>query len=296
MLNIVFAVLLVPQGLLIQSSSVSAEKPRDSYRVPYRLTDTQHLLVRAKVNGKGPYNFLIDTGAPAIFLAPKIAKAAGITSDKAQWGKIKTLEIEGGAVQNDAPARIEEVYQMEGMNRMGLAGAQIDGIFGYTLLSQYKLGIDLSETTMTWTPTPFDAMKFLSASMMRAGNVKPPKQAAEDLEQMKRMAKWASSLFPNRGQKDTLRRAFFGMEIADATNGAEVKVVLSGSPADAAGLKTGDRITHIAKTDSAKPVTIANASALLAALAEITSNESITFTIWRGTTKSRLTVTGAEGV
>ena len=34
--------------------------------VPYRLTDTHHTLVRVKINGKGPFNFIVDTGCPAV--------------------------------------------------------------------------------------------------------------------------------------------------------------------------------------------------------------------------------------
>ncbi len=30
--------------------------------VPFRLTDTHHTLVRVKINGKGPFNFIVDTG------------------------------------------------------------------------------------------------------------------------------------------------------------------------------------------------------------------------------------------
>ena len=42
--------------------------PRDtqvgrSFQVPYRLTDTNHFLVRVRINGKGPFNFLVDSGA-----------------------------------------------------------------------------------------------------------------------------------------------------------------------------------------------------------------------------------------
>src|SRR5436305_2039231 len=43
--------------------------------VPYRLTDTQHVLVRAKINGKGPLNFILDTGALA---APKARGFLGV--------------------------------------------------------------------------------------------------------------------------------------------------------------------------------------------------------------------------
>jgi serine protease Do len=39
------------------------------YEVPFRLTPTKHILVRAKINGKGPYNFVLDTGAPDLFVA-----------------------------------------------------------------------------------------------------------------------------------------------------------------------------------------------------------------------------------
>jgi hypothetical protein len=48
------------------------EKPKaeaKTYQVPYRLTVPKHILVRAKINGKGPFNFLLDTGAPALFVS-----------------------------------------------------------------------------------------------------------------------------------------------------------------------------------------------------------------------------------
>ena len=38
-----------------------------SFEVPYRLTAVKHIVVRAKINGKGPFNFILDTGAPALF-------------------------------------------------------------------------------------------------------------------------------------------------------------------------------------------------------------------------------------
>ncbi len=44
----------------------------ESIEVPYRLTVPKHILVRAKINGKGPYNFILDTGAPALFVSTKV--------------------------------------------------------------------------------------------------------------------------------------------------------------------------------------------------------------------------------
>src|SRR5437588_12559768 len=64
--------------------------------VPYRLTRTQHVLVRAKINGKGPFNFILDTGAPALFVAKKVADGIGVTADKRGRATFDRFEVEGG--------------------------------------------------------------------------------------------------------------------------------------------------------------------------------------------------------
>jgi len=54
-----------------------------AYKVPYRLTLTNHYLVRVKVNGKGPFNFLVDTGAPYLFVSTEAAKK--VLSSSSIW-------------------------------------------------------------------------------------------------------------------------------------------------------------------------------------------------------------------
>lgn len=266
------------------------------YRVPYRLTDTQHLLVRAKINGKGPYNFMVDTGAPTIYLAPAIAKTLGIKSDARGWGKINLLEIEGGAIQKNVPAQIIEVYQMQGMNAMGLAGSHIDGIFGFTLLAQFRHEIDLNETVLLWTPTPFDAMAFLEGSLARAAAAAPPKQETAELESMKRMTQMISKIYARQGKKETVRRAFFGMELSDGKEAATVTAVLPASPAALAGLQAGDRITHIQLKDGNTLMPVTGAASLRTALATVVAERIVIFTVWRGSTKTHFDVTGKEGL
>src|SRR5437764_15111452 len=87
-----------------------------TYNVPYRLTTTQHVLVRAKINGKGPFNFILDTGAPALFVAKKTAEAAGVTADKRGWATFDRFEVEGGVVVESAKGRADDLFQLEGMN------------------------------------------------------------------------------------------------------------------------------------------------------------------------------------
>ena len=56
-----------------------------SFQIPYRLTDTNHFLVRVRLNGKGPFNFLVDSGAPSLYIATETAKKIGL---EARSGRI----------------------------------------------------------------------------------------------------------------------------------------------------------------------------------------------------------------
>lgn len=47
-------------------------------RIPYRLADARHIPVRAKVNGKGSYNFILDTGAPVTLKSNRPTEVRGL--------------------------------------------------------------------------------------------------------------------------------------------------------------------------------------------------------------------------
>ncbi len=109
-----------------------------SFQVPYRLTETNHFLVRVRINGKGPFNFLVDSGAPALYVATETAKKIGLKPDPAAfWTPIDRLDLEGGARLERVKARVEDPFQLVGMNALGLPGASIDGILGFTILRDF---------------------------------------------------------------------------------------------------------------------------------------------------------------
>src|SRR5215469_10660781 len=118
---------LVP-GLLGLAPPLRADEAKKltpkRFEVPYRLTVPKHILVRAKINGKGPFNFILDTGAPALFVSTKACKKLGVEPDKKGWGTFDTFEIEGGVVLKNARARIDDPPQLDGMNALGLAGCE----------------------------------------------------------------------------------------------------------------------------------------------------------------------------
>ena len=111
--------------------------------VPFRLTDTHHTLVRVKINGKGPFNFVVDTGCPVFLIAEPVGKKIGLKAKG--WATLDKLELEGGLELTKVKARVETPFQIEGMNGMGLAGVELHGLMGYTVLAKFKMDFDYTQ-------------------------------------------------------------------------------------------------------------------------------------------------------
>jgi hypothetical protein len=237
-----------------------------AYQVPYRLTNTNHVLVRAKINGKGPYNFILDTGAPALFISPAICEKLGITANKQGWGKVDSFEIEGRVPIKDARARVETPFQLEGMNGLGLAGAELHGIIGYTVLAQFRLEFDFTRNKMSWTPLDF----------------KPPQPEGlgrdgtpASMNAIGSIMKILGGLLGKRADAEVILRGFWGLALADGADGVTVTMLLNQGPAAEAGLKVGDRITKVGG------VSVASLATLRAQAAKKTNSETIPLTIVR---------------
>jgi hypothetical protein len=230
-------ILIAMAATLTWSGPLAAEenksKAQSTFEVPYRLTDTFHVLVRAKLNGKGPYSFIIDTGAPAMFIATNIAKQIGIRADANGWGKLDRLEIEGGVVLTDASARIETPFQLEGMNGLGLAGTTVHGMIGYNILARYRIEFDFTRDKLRWTrlayvpPPPFGL----------GGKVAAP----AGLDALASIMKFVGAFVGKRPTPKLSPRGFLGIQLADR-DGAVIDSVLKESAAAQAGLKPQDRI------------------------------------------------------
>jgi hypothetical protein len=218
-----------------------------SYRVPYRLTATNHFLVRARVNGKGPFNFLVDTGAPAIFLATEAARKAGLKVDPdAFWTPLERLDFEGGATLHNVQARVEDPYQLVGMNALGLPGASIDGLLGFTALARFRIELDPTDDRMTWTRLDFDPAD--PTVPRRDPKARPPGEL-QAMNALGGVAKIAAALIGKQPEDELLPRGFVGLELGEAGKGAEegvrVERVTAGSSAAKAGVKTGDRLMKV---------------------------------------------------
>jgi hypothetical protein len=229
-------------GLLLAAPAWGQAPPKaadvgKSYQVPYKLTDTGHVLVRTKINGKGPYNFIIDTGAPILIVNVKVGKELGLSEDKTGWAVLDRFEIEGGVINSKFRAKVLTPFQLEGMNAMNFAGAELHGIIGFTLLAQYRMEFDFSTPKMRWTrldfsPPPPEAVKV--------------KDAGQDgLNAMASIMKAMSFLLGKKENPQLVPQGFLGLELAEQDGAVRIAHVWTGSPAADAGLKKGDRLLEV---------------------------------------------------
>lgn len=264
----------------------AAQEPRGGdarpHPVPYRLTNTQHVLVRVKINGKGPYNFIVDTGAPIMFIATPVGKKIGLATDADGFAILDKLEFEGGLTQQKVKVRVETPFQLEGMNGMGLAGAELHGILGYTVLAKYRMTFDFTKDKMEWTPLDFEPPPPFAIGGKGGG--------AGGLEMIGSIMKFLGPLLGLKQPTEPTPRGFLGFELAD--NGGHVTVtrVLAKGPADLAGLKAGDRIEEV----GGKAVkTVAD---LARHAAQVTAGQTVTLTVRRGNQLQEVTLTAGEGL
>jgi hypothetical protein len=254
--------------------------PARTYDVPYRMTNFNHVMVRAKINGKGPFNFIVDTGAPALFVSTAAAKKLGVQPDRKGWGTFDRFEIEGGVVIEKAKGRIEDPFQLEGMNGLGLAGVELHGMIGYTILARYKIEYDFTKTKMAWTPLDFDP---------------PPPEAlggqtgAGGLNAMGAIMKVMGSLLGKQPEPEVRPRPFLGAELAQDAKGVVVKSVLDKGPAAAGGLKPGDRVTEF------NGRTVRETDDVNRYLGKLRPGASTPVTVVRGGQEQEITVKLGEG-
>ncbi len=254
---------------------------KKAVEVPYQLTDTKHVRVRVKLNDKGPFNFILDTGAPAAFVTKAVAKAAGLTPDDKGWAPVKSFAVEGGLTVDKARVRVEDLFQLEGMNGLGLAGVELHGVIGYDVLAHYRITYDFTADKLTFVP-----LDFTPPSLQRIGGG----GGQGGLEVLGPLMKTLAAFMGIKPNYEATARGHVGIEVEEKDNGVFVKAVLKGSPAETAGLKVGDKLLDV------KGRSIDAAKDLNRALDKVSAGTQVKIKIQRGDETSTLTVELGKGI
>jgi hypothetical protein len=295
----------VTAALAFYRQAGAQSPPRDpqigrSFQVPYRLTDTNHFLVRVRINGKGPFNFLVDSGAPALFVATETAKKVGLKPARDRfWTPVDRLDIEGGSRLSNVKARVEDPFQLVGMNALGLPGASIEGILGFTILARYRLEIDPTKDRMVWTRLDNEPRE-PPVPRRPAGEDQRTPAGGGAMNALGPLAKGLAFLMGKQPEEELHPRGFLGLEwVASAPKekgraGLRVGLVLAGSPAAKAGVLTDDQVLRI------NGRAVEDSKAVRAALADLQQGEKVTLVVRRGSgadaRELRLVLTAGEGL
>ena len=245
--------------------------------VPFEMLPSNHMVVEAKLNGKGPYRFIFDLGAPVTLLSNRAAEAAGAIAKDAPKsffmstrgeGKVKAVEM-GTLKADDLPVIVMDHPALKALS--GFLSKPLDGIIGYTFWARYKTTIDYKNREMTFTPVEFEVrnlMKDLPAQLAA------PKVARTIVLAPKGL--WGVLLGDPEGGLDS--------------PGVPIKAILPGSPAELAGLKTGDILTSL---DGRWTTTIADT---YAAAERAETGKPIAVVVQRGGAEVVVAVTPTDGI
>lgn len=204
-------------------------------KAPFELLKSRHMAVSIKVNGKGPFRLIFDTGAPTMLVNNRLAKEAGLIDGSTkrpplaffgamgqfpikslEIGELKVSDINTMVMDHPTVAAISELL------------GPIDGIVGFPFFARYRMTIDYQKKEMTFVPTgyqPVDMMEKMMNTLM-AGS-------GRDRSNVKIIAaagQWGLTV---------------DKESKDEAAGVTVKDVFKASAAERAGIRSGDRILTV---------------------------------------------------
>jgi len=234
---LVLGLSLAAAGQEARAPAKTTERPSSTPRpakviVPFEMLPTNHMLVQARINDKGPYLLVFDLGAPITLLGNAVSETSGVVKASAPRSflfamrgeaTVEKLQI-GNLTVAKLPVLVFDHPVLKALGKM--TGRQIDGIMGFTFFARYKTTIDYQAHQMTFEPVDY-AMRDLLKEL------------------------------PDRllGPKAVRRRvvapsALLGLRVGKPLGGVDspgvpIAEVYKDSPADRAGLKAGDVLVSL---------------------------------------------------
>src|SRR3954465_6250243 len=144
---------MVAQGRTETRRMTTAAISPASAKVSFRLAGGAQplILIPVHVNGTGPFDFILDTGAGTSLLSSELAKelqikVLGSKEGQSAGGKVSVSLAKLGSLAV-GEAKLDEVdVGIVDLSHIGQAiGAKVDGDLGYNFLKYFRIAIDYRE-------------------------------------------------------------------------------------------------------------------------------------------------------
>ena len=203
------------------------DKAKSKAVVPFKMLPTNHMLVEARINDKGPYHLIFDLGAPITLLSNRASEAAAVVKAGAPrsflFGMRGEAEVDklqvGELTATKLPVIVLDHPVLKALEDM--TGSKLDGIIGFTFFARYKTTIDYYAHKMTFEPIEYQVRDLLKELPDRLIGPKVTRQRT-----LAPLGLWGLRLGEPTGGLDS--------------PGVPIVEVHGGSAAARAGLKPGD--------------------------------------------------------
>jgi hypothetical protein len=235
------------------------------------------MLVRAMINGKGPYRLIFDLGAPITLLSNQASEASGVVKADAprpfffsMRGEAEIAKLQVGSLTATKVPVL--VFDHPALRVLGeVLGQPIDGIIGFTFFARYKTTIDYQLNEMTFEPVSFQVRDLLKELPDRLTG---PKTARHRI--LAPAGLWGLRLGKPVG--------------GISAPGVPIAEVLPGSPAALAGLMPGDVLTTL------NDCWTTSVTDTFAAAADALPDRGVRVTVLRDGKEHTLTVRPVDGI